>query len=91
MYHHGVKHLCSCYDLLVRIVYLLDDHLLDDRHILKRYLNTHISSCDHDSIGHSDYVVYIVNALHILNLGDDIDIVTLILVKDLPDLKYIVG
>ena len=91
MDHHGVKHLCSSDDNLSRFIDFLDDPLLDDRHVFQRYLHTHVASGDHDAVCLLDDRVNIIHALLIFNLGDDVDLLTAVIVEKLSHLPDIVG
>ena len=89
MYHHRIQHLCRCDDYLSCLINLLDDPLLDDRHTLKRDLNTHIAARHHDPVSLLDDRVNIVHALLILDLCDDIDGTASVFIKKfshLPDI-----
>ena len=86
---HGIQHLGCRNDLLARVVYFMNDHLLDDRHILQRYLHAHVASGYHDAVRYPDDLVNIFHALHILNLGNDIDGIAAFLLEDPADLQYI--
>ena len=88
--HHGVQHLRGCDHLLARIVHLCDDLLLDHRHLFQRDLHSHIAAGDHDPVRRLDNAVNIVDALLVLYLRDDIDLLTAILAQELPDLFHII-
>ena len=73
---HGIQHLCRCDNLLTSHIYLIDNHLLDNWDFLARNLHTHISTGYHNTIGHINDIVDVVNAFRILDLGNDIDVIS---------------
>ena len=76
--NHRVKHLCSGYYLLSRLIRLLDKLLLNYGNLLKRNFYTHISSCNHNSVGSPYNFIYILNALFVFYLGNNTHIITII-------------
>ena len=55
------------------VVDALNNHLLDDRHVLQRDLNAHVAAGNHDAVRDAQDLVDIVDALGVLNLGDNLD------------------
>ena len=69
---HRFKHLCSRHNDLSVLIALGDDHLLDSRELLERYLYTHISTGNHDSICNLKNRIEIVDTASVLNLRNDL-------------------
>ena len=76
---HGVKHLRSRYDYLSDGSDLFDDALLYRRYLPYRYLHTEISSCHHYSVGRSNDLIYVLDALAVFYLSYDSDILSMML------------
>ena len=83
--NHGIEHLCRRDNLLARHIYLIDDHLLDDRNFLTRNLHTHISTGNHDSIRYIDDIIDMIHALRILDFGNDVNIISAVGIQQLTD------
>ena len=69
--YHGLKHLSRSDDYLARAHAFLDHDLLQSRYLLDGYLYAKVASRHHDAVRYSDNLIYIVNALAVLNLGDN--------------------
>ena len=85
VFDHGIQHLSSCDNLFSRSVYFGNDILLDNRNILKRDLNTHVTTGDHDTVSYLNDAVDVVNTLLVLDLGDDLDVLSTVFLKDITD------
>ena len=83
---HGIQHLCGGDNLFACGIYLVDDLFLDHRYIFQGNLHAHIAAGDHDSVCRFDDAVDIVHALLILDLGDDVEITSSVLIQNLADL-----
>mmetsp|Transcript_83454 Transcript_83454/g.150549 ORF Transcript_83454/g.150549 Transcript_83454/m.150549 type:complete len:264 (-) Transcript_83454:451-1242(-) len=70
---HGVQHLRGRHHELARQVALSDDHLLHQPHLLDVDFHAHVASGYHDAIACLDDLVDVVDALLILDFGDDLD------------------
>ena len=84
---HGIQHLSCCNNSLEVIITLLNQHLLQVWHFLCRNLNTHISSCYHDTICSTDNLINIANSFCILNLRNDRNIRCIQFFQKCADLK----
>lgn len=89
VFDHRFQHLRSGNDLLARIIYLFDNHLLQHRHILKRNFHAHIAARDHNAVGYAQDLIDVFNAFLIFNLRNNIHAMTIEFVEDLPDLQNI--
>ena len=49
----------------------MDEHLLDDRHLLQRDLHAQVAAGHHDAVAHAQDLVDVLHALHVFDLGDD--------------------
>ena len=86
MDHHGVEHLCCSDNNLSCRIYLLNNLLLDDRHMFQRNFHTHVSSGDHDSVCRLDDRINVIHALLIFNLGNDMDFISAVIIEELSHL-----
>ena len=50
--------------------------------LLKRYLNAHVASCDHDAVGCLDDSFNILNAGAVFDLRDDVDVISSVFVEE---------
>ena len=71
---HGFEHLRSSDDWLGCDVSLLDHPLLGDEDLLRRDLHAEIATGDHDTVGGGEDLVVVVEALLVLDLGNDLDV-----------------
>ena len=85
VFDHGIQHLSSCDNLFSSSVYFGNDILLDNRNILKRDFNTHVTTGDHDTVSYLNDAVDVVNTLLVLDLGDDLDVLSTVFLKDITD------
>ena len=81
---HALEHLSSANDRLAGNVALGDHHLLGDEDLGRWDLNTEITTSDHDTIGQLENLVKVVYTLLVLDLCNDLDVLTL-LTEHLPD------
>ena len=86
---HGVKHLGSSDNELACLVALPDDALLMEDNVLDRDLNAHVAAGNHDSVGDLKDLVEVVDAFLVLNLGDDLDVLSAVIVKELADAENV--
>ena len=87
MVHHAVQHLGGGDDIFAAVVDALNNHLLDDRHVLQRDLNAHVAAGNHDAVRDAQDLVDVVDALGVFNLGDDLDGVAAVFLQNFPDLQ----
>jgi len=73
---HRLKHLSGSDDGLAGNVSLLDHPFLGDEDLLRRDLHTEITTSDHDTISGSEDLIIVVEALLVLDLGNDLDVGT---------------
>ena len=71
---HGLEHLGGGDDGLAGFVAALDHALLREEDLLEVDLHAEVTARDHDGVGLADDVIIVVEALHVLNLGDDGDL-----------------
>ena len=83
--YHRFEHLCSSNYRLVAAINLIDEPLLDDRHLLKRYLNSEIAAGNHNTVCDLKYLIEVVQALHILDFGDYFHLLSAVPVKEHTD------
>jgi hypothetical protein len=81
---HGLQHLCGTDGGFACDVALCDHHLLGDEDLARGNLNTKITTCNHDTVGLFENLVEVVQTLLVLDLGNDLDILT-ILAEDLTN------
>jgi len=70
---HGLKHLGGSDNGLGSNVGLLDHPLLSDEDLFGWDLHAQVTTGDHDTVRSSNDLVIVVEALLVLNLGDDLD------------------
>ena len=81
---HGLQHLSGANDGLALDVTLGDHHLLSDEDLGGGDLDTQVTTGDHNTVGLVQDLVKVVDTLLVLNLGNDLDLLTL-LAKDIAD------
>ena len=69
--HHGIQHLRGGDADLARAHRAVDQMLLDGGDLGVVDLDAHIAAGDHDAVGHGQDLVDVVDALTVLDLGDD--------------------
>ena len=89
--HHGVQHLGGGDHLLARQIRLLDQFLLQHGHVLQGDLHAHVAPGHHDAVHHPEDLVDVLHALHVLNLGDDVHGVAVVLFQNVADLQDVLG
>ena len=89
MVHHTVQHLGCGNNILTTGIDPLNQHLLDNRNILQRNLNTHVAAGNHNAVGNTQDFVDVVDALCIFNLRNDFDGVAAVLLQDFTNLQNI--
>jgi hypothetical protein len=57
-----------------RVVALLDHHLLREEDLLRRDLHAEVAARDHHAVGLGEDFVKVLDALLVLDLGDDLDV-----------------
>lgn len=85
---HGLEHLRGADDRLALDVALGDHHLLGDEDLGSGDLDPQITTGDHDAVGLVEDLVEVVDALLVLDLGNDLDLLAL-LAQDLTDMADI--
>ena len=90
MLHHGIQHLGRRDNHFSGAADFLDNHLLDDRNILKRNLYTHVAAGNHDTIGNADDLVNVLHALHVLDLCNDMDVLAAFFFENPADCKHVI-
>ena len=70
---HRVEHLRGHDDGLLRLNALADEHALDERDALNGHLDAEVAASHHDAVYAVKYLVNVVDALLVLNLGNDLD------------------
>mmetsp|Transcript_25724 Transcript_25724/g.48660 ORF Transcript_25724/g.48660 Transcript_25724/m.48660 type:complete len:226 (-) Transcript_25724:169-846(-) len=74
--NHGLQHLRRAYAELPGDVALGHQHLLGKSHLLRRNLHAQVPASHHHSVGVLQYLVKIFKARLVLDLGDDLYMVT---------------
>ena len=91
VFHHGIQHLGGGNHLLARQIGFLDQLLLQHRNVLKGDLHAHISSGDHDAVSNPKDFVDVLDALHILDFGNDVHGMAFVFFQNLADLQDVGG
>ena len=86
---HRLKHLRCGNDHLTRAVASSDEALLNTGELFKLYLNAHIASCDHNTVGYFKNALEIGDSLHIFYLGNDLYRMTAVIVEEAAKLDYV--
>lgn len=73
---HGFEHLSGTDDGLSGEVALGDHHLLSHEDLRSRDFDTEITTSDHDSVGFAKDLVKVSNTLQVLDLDDDLDVLS---------------
>ena len=68
---HRLQHLGGHDDRLGVAAGLVDDLLLQERHVLERALHAEVAAGDHEAVEGLDDLVEVVDRLRLLDLGDD--------------------
>ena len=80
--YHGLQHL-GCRDDPLAAETAGGDYLfLNCGELLKRYLNAHVASCDHDAVGCLDDSFNILNAGAVFDFRDDVDVISSVFVEE---------
>ncbi|KAH3665823.1 hypothetical protein OGAPHI_004011 [Ogataea philodendri] len=87
---HRLQHLGGTDNRLSSKVALGNHLFLHHKHLRSRNLDTQISSSNHNSVGLRENLVKVVHTLLVLDLGDDLDVLTF-LAQDLSNLQNVVG
>ena len=90
MFHHGIQHLGRRDNHFSGTADFLDNHLLNDRNVLKRNLYTHVATGNHDTVGNADDLIDVLHTLHVLDLRDDMDVLAAFFLKNLADCKHVI-
>ena len=88
MMDHRIKHLCCCNNIFSFSLCQLDHLFLNNGNVLKRHLNTHIASGNHDSVRHLKDFLEIIDSLSTLYLSYNLHVAVLG-IKDFSYRKYI--
>ena len=78
--NHGFQHLRRSNYARSKHAALVDQIFLDRRYFHSRNLHTEITSCDHDSVGDLTDFLYVIHTGTILNLGNNINVLSTILI-----------
>lgn len=81
---HGLEHLSGTDDGLALDVALGNHHLLGDEYLGGGDLDTKVTTGNHDTVGGLQDLVKVVDTLLVLNLGNDLNLLTL-LAEDITD------
>ena len=60
-------------------------------HVLQGDLHAHVAPGHHDAVHHTEDLVNVVHALHVLDFGNDVDGVAVILLQNAPDGQDVLG
>ena len=74
MLDHRIQHLGGRDDVLAGMNRHLDDFLLDDRHFFHRHFHAHVAAGYHDAVGNLKDFCQVLDSLHALDLGNDLDL-----------------
>jgi len=85
-----LKHLSRDDNGLANNIALGNHHLLSEEDLTGRNLNTQITTSDHDTVGHCQNLVKVLDTLLVLNLDDDLNVGT-VGTKDLTDVRDILS
>mmetsp|Transcript_3461 Transcript_3461/g.15219 ORF Transcript_3461/g.15219 Transcript_3461/m.15219 type:complete len:408 (+) Transcript_3461:529-1752(+) len=88
---HGLEHLRGADAKLARDVALGDHHLLGKSDLLGGDLHAEVAAGHHDAVGVLEDVVEILHTGAVLDLGDDLDLVTTRFVEDLADQLHVLA
>ena len=83
---HGIQHLGCCDNRYIVGITFLDNDLLDMRHLLGRDFHSQVSSGHHNSVRSCNDLINIFYTLCIFDLGDNRNMLCIVLLKDLLDL-----
>lgn len=75
-YSHRLEHLGSADDRLARQVAFGDHHLLGDEDLSARDFNTQVTASNHDTVCDLQDLVKVLDALVVLDLADDPDVLS---------------
>src|SRR5699024_4496462 len=87
---HAVQHLGGGDDGLAEGVGAVDDGLLDAGQLGEVDLDAQVAAGDHDRVGRREDAVDVLNALGVLDLGDDADL-GVVHVQQVADLVHVLG
>ena len=90
VHDHGIQHLGSGNADLTSAHGTVDQVLLDGGDLGEVDLNAHIAAGNHDAVSHSQDLVDVINALLVLDLGDDAD-VAVVLVQQVANFHDVLG
>ena len=88
---HRLEHLRGGDHRLARVIALLDQGFLHDRHVLRRGLHTQVAARHHDCIGHGNDGVDVAKGFRLLDLGDDRNLAAMRGQHDVDQLLDIAG
>ena len=91
MNHHRVQHLRSSNNDLSGLIDFLNDSLLNNRHMFKRNFHSHVASGDHNAICFLYNRINIVYPLLVFYFGNNMDILTAVIIEKLSHLPDIPG
>ena len=76
--------------MLSLAVTFFNDHLLNRGQLTERHLYAHVAAGHHDAVADVDDLVQMLDALRILNLGNNLNILCAVQGQQCPDLPHIV-
>mmetsp|Transcript_61230 Transcript_61230/g.134083 ORF Transcript_61230/g.134083 Transcript_61230/m.134083 type:complete len:413 (-) Transcript_61230:242-1480(-) len=82
---HGCQHLRGTNGIFTSRLGLLQHHLLSHPHFLHRDLHAQISARHHDAIGLRQDLLEVLQALHVFDLGDHLDVLAFAVLPALLD------
>ena len=88
--NHRIQHLRRGDNRLARRNAALNQLLLQARHILQRHFYAQIAARHHHAVHHAENLVNVLHALHVLNFGNNVDGMAVILLQDVTNLHNIV-
>mmetsp|Transcript_510 Transcript_510/g.1397 ORF Transcript_510/g.1397 Transcript_510/m.1397 type:complete len:512 (+) Transcript_510:699-2234(+) len=86
---HALQHLSRRHHHLACQVALGDHHLLRKRHLLRRDLHAQVTTRHHDAVRERQDLVKVAQALGVLDLADDADVLAAVLIEDLANEAHI--
>ena len=86
---HGFEHFRGRNDALAEQTALGNEILLDRRQLRKRNLHAQIAPADHNAGARLTDLFHVVNAGLVLNLGDDLNILTAMLIQKPPHVQQV--
>jgi hypothetical protein len=86
---HGLKHLGGSDNVLSSNVGLADHHLLGKEDLFRWDLHTEVTTGDHDGVSGLEDLIVVLKTLQVLNLADNLDVLSTILSEELTQVANI--